>query len=612
MSTGEDQSFLARWGQRIMAGVLSLGTLLLLTMTLSDYGMVWDEGFTVEREERLLEWFARVTGDRTVENRAWTPTLSKLESRSSYLKRAGASSRSPWSRESLRFYWQFAREEPNGHPPFYALLGLAGWAVGHHALPPPASYRLGPAVLFSVTIGALYWFVARRYGNTGGLMAASGLLSMPRVFAHAHLASYDVPTLCLWFLATLAFHQAVARAPGEGRPWAWTIAFGLAWGCAMATKLTGWFIPVPLIVWVVLYRDLRGVRTLALGGVVAAVVLYAQIPTWWANPFRGLEEFFRSNLTRQNLAPIPTLFLGRIYRFSLPWYNTLVWTAIVVPPLTLVLSLIGAGQVVFDRLRDRVGTLLLGCWVFMLLLRALPNAPGHDGARLFLPAFIYQAGLAGLGLTTVGAWLRRMVPPRIARWLTAGALGVAISAGAWSTWLSHPLQLSYYNALIGGLSGASKAGMEPTYYWDALTPDLRDWLNTNTQPGDSVSFVFPAVTFEYLHRWGLLEPYPLATRDQLPRWFIVMNRPGHLQFVPKSLGQYLLDHGDPVLVETLNTAPNVPLISIFRGEDMAEAARIVSSILSSVLKRPEQPAGPQNSASEAETAPAESSTRGPH
>ena len=46
------------------------------------------------------------------------------------------------------------------------------------------------------------------------------------------------------------------------------------------------------------------------------------------------------------------------------------------------------------------------------------------------------------------------------------------------------MQLSYYNALIGGLSGAARAGMEPTYYWDAVTPEVRDWLNAHTEAGD--------------------------------------------------------------------------------------------------------------------------------
>lgn len=565
-------------GNRLIAALIAAATLVLLVATLNDYGMAWDEGFTVEREERLQEWFARVLGRPDHRNRAWSPTYSKLERRSDYLRSAGAAADSPWSRESLRFYWQFAREEPSGHPPFYALLGLAGWVVSQPFMAPPGSYRFGPAFLFAVTVGVVYLTMARSYGRAAGGMAALGLLTMPRLFAHAHLASYDVPTLCLWFLAVAAFLRAcepTATATGEkeARAWPWTIAFGVAWGCAMATKLTGWFLPFPLIAWALVYRDWRAARTLAIGGLVAILVLYAQIPTWWAEPLSGVQRFLKANLTRQELAPLPTLFLGQVYPFSLPWYNSLFWTAIVVPPLTLGLACLGIGRVLGGRFRDRLGTLLLANWVFLIVLRALPNAPGHDGARLFLPAFVFLACLAGLGLAWVGDGLRKVAGRRLGGALAALVLGIALASGAWSTWRYHPLQLSYYNSLIGGLSGASKAGMEPTYYWDALTPDVRDWINAHSEPGDSVALVFPAVTFEYLHRWGLLRPNPVATVADAPRWFVVMNRPGLLS-IPQTLGQALLDHSEPVFVKRLDEAPEVPLIAIYSGQE-AFAAELI-------------------------------------
>ena len=36
---------------------------------------------------------------------------------------------------------------------------------------------------------------------------------------------------------------------------------------------------------------------------------------------------------------------------------------------------------------EPIGPLIAGHWVFLMLLRALPHTPGHDGVRLFLPAF---------------------------------------------------------------------------------------------------------------------------------------------------------------------------------------------------------------------------------
>ncbi len=558
----------------VMPWAIALGTLALLTWTLGDYGMAWDEGFVVERVDRLREWSGRVAGDSSPGGRAWAPATSNLRRRADYLAAAGPSAASPWSRESLRFFWPFAREEPDGHPPFYALLSLAGWAVAHHFLPPPASYRFGPAALCALTTGVIYAFMARRYGGLAGWTAALGLAAMPRVFAHEHLATTDAATLCGWTLAVVAFLGAAGPSPGRR---AWTVAFGVAWGCAAATKLPGWLVPAPLLAWSLLYRDRRGLLALALGAPIAGLILYALIPTWWADPIRGVEVFLRSNLSRESRSPIPTLFFGRVYPFALPWYNTLAWTAIVTPPATLALALVGAARVILGRLRDRQGALILGCWAFFLLLRGLPGAPGHDGERQFLPAFAFLACLAGSGLAATADAVARLAPPRLARPSAVALLVLALGPAARETWRYHPLELSYYNIFIGGPAGAARAGMEPTYYWDALTPRALAWINARTDPGRSVMFAYPIPTFDYLHRWGLLRPPPHPDRDHPPRWYIVQNRPGILRTYGNcALADHLIRHARPAYAETLADAPGVPLLAVFAIEDAAEAERAMA------------------------------------
>jgi hypothetical protein len=557
------------WLEAALSAALSVAVLLLLTVTLSDYGLAWDEAFTIERVDRLHEWFCWAGGDTDTSKRAWSPVSSNLEPRPANFERLGPGSGSPWGREALSFFWPFAREEPNGHPPFYALLSLAGLALTQNILPPPACYRIGAASLFALTVGAVFLFMVRHFGRAAGLVAALGLLTMPRVFAHAHLASYDIPSLCLWFLAVAAFYRASAAAPGA---WLWAIAFGVAWGCAAATKLTGWFLPIPLAAWVAVHRDRRAARSLLLGAGVAALVLYLLIPPWWEGPIGSVQVFLRSNLGRQARSPIPTLFLGTVYPYALPWYNTLVWTAIVVPPATLALALLGISRVFAGRLRDRAGSLVFLCWAFLMVLRALPRAPGHDGERQFLPAFVFLACLAGVGVTAIKALASRVSSPSLARPLSAAVVACAVSAGAWSTWQFHPLQLSYYNAMIGGLGGASRSGMEPTFYWDALTPDVRDWINRHTETDRSVMFVYPLVPFEYLHHWGLLSPTPLPDRGHPPQWYLVQNRPGTLKsYPPLKLAAYLLAHVRPVFAKASSTAPDVPLVAIYAIEDAIRA-----------------------------------------
>jgi hypothetical protein len=544
------------------AGLAAL-VLVVMSATLGDLGFTWDEGYTVERVDRLREWFHQVAGDDSPEVRAWTPPTSKLGARP-------GGTAGPWNPEVLRFCWPFAREEPNGHPPFYALLSLAGLETFGRFLPPPASYRFGPACLFALTLGAVYAFMAGEYGRVAGLVSALGLGTMPRVFAHAHLASYDVPTLGLWFLAVATFRRAVA-AEGRGPGLAWSAAFGLAWGCAMATKLTGWFLPIPLIAWALVYRDRRAALVLAAGASVAALVLFALIPTWWSDPIGGLATFLHSNLGREVRSPIPTLFFGRVYGFALPWWNTLAWTAIVVPPATLALGLAGIGRVVLGRFRDRPGSLLLACWAFLMALRALPNAPGHDGERQFLPAFVFLACLAGIG----SAWLAdRLAGSKALRVAALGLVGSALLAGAWSTWRFHPVQLAYYNILIGGPAGAARAGLEPTFYWDAFTPEAREWVNQNTPLDRSVMIADEIPSFDYLHHWGLLRPSHEPSLKLPPRWFLLQNRPGILRSYPRQANTaFILDHATPRHATTAPGSPSVPLVGIYDIEDAASVER---------------------------------------
>ena len=36
------------------------------------------------------------------------------------------------------------------------------------------------------------------------------------------------------------------------------VAFGMVLGCAAATKFTGWFLPLPFLIWSCLYRSRQG------------------------------------------------------------------------------------------------------------------------------------------------------------------------------------------------------------------------------------------------------------------------------------------------------------------------------------------------------------------
>ena len=513
------------WTLRLWAIGLIVVSAVLMFATEPRLSIVWDEGYTLGREARVRLWF-RALRDPSAFAKSWTPPTRELVQPDSILLDAPRSDQIDtraklFAPNVLAWFWPFAREEPHGHPPFYALLGLVGDFVAP-GLPDLPRARVGPILAFSLLSGAIFLFLAKRWGWCAGFAGAGSWLLQPNLFAHAHYAAYDAPLTCLWVAAILAFAKAIEPVgPAMRRPRiAWALLFGVLCGWAADTKLTGWFLPIPFLVWAAIYRDRKAFQTLLIGGLVGVLTLYAFNPGWWAAPIGGVDRFLRSNLTRGKTIVIEVMFLGKVYKTpneSLPVYNTLLWTLFVTPVGLLALALVGAWRSLRLAKSEPFGLLVLGHWVFLLLLRSLPKTPGHDGVRLFLPAFGMLALSAGLGAAEV---VRRW--PKSGRWVIGGIL----AAAGVSLALSMPVPLSYYSPMVGGLRGATKLGMEPTYYWDALNDDALNWLNAHTPPGGKVRFATYPSSWLYLKDSGRLKPGILPSDLGTWTWYVVQNRPG--------------------------------------------------------------------------------------
>jgi 4-amino-4-deoxy-L-arabinose transferase-like glycosyltransferase len=517
---------------RVEAHLIALGVSLLtawlMLSTEPRMAIQWDEGYTLGREEALRDWFRALADpprfaagwhrppleDELVQRplRSAPPRREQLDSRSKLL----------FDRDVLAWFWPFAREEPHGHPPFYALIGLAGDVLAP-SWPELSRARLGPILLFSLTAGAIFAFLATRWGYWAASLAAGSWVLQPNLFAHGHYASYDGVLTSLWALSIIAFASAIEEGAGlapRTRRFTFTVSFGLVLGCAAATKFTGWFLPLPFLAWSVLYRSRRGFITLAAGLVICGFMVFALQPSWWSEPVVALMRFVDSNLNRGRTIPIKVQFLGTIYdspNESLPWYNTLVWTIMVTPVGFLVIAGMGIAVASRNWRKESLGVLLTGHWLFLIILRALPHTPGHDGVRLFLPAFGVVALLGGLG----ARWLANYS----GRWSKV-AIGAALTEGVVSIAMMMPVPLSYFSPIVGGLPGATKLGMEPTYYWDALSPEARRWLADHTLPGRTFSFRGWATSWLYLRRTGDL-PRQLAPIDAgSVQWVVIQNRPG--------------------------------------------------------------------------------------
>jgi hypothetical protein len=550
--------------------IVGLSTLALELATEPYLAIVWDEGYSLGREARLRAWFSALRDPPGFAGR-WTPPPHAEE----LVQQEGTPVPPPHRMDSrakllfdpgvLDYFWPFAREEPHGHPPFYALLGLLGDLLAPTWQDLPRA-RLGPMLLFSITGGLLFGFVSKRWGPLAGMGSGAAWVFQPNLFGHSHYATYDAVLTALWVLAIIAFAATVLvtrREQGQQREirgWLPALAFGIIVGCALATKLTGWFLPLPFLAWSLWCRSRRGVLTLAISLPLAVGMLVLLNPPWWTDPITGMVRFLRSNLTRGETIPIPVQFLRVVYdtpRQSLPWFNTLIWTVLVTPVGFLLLAVAGIVRAIRRRSKERLGLLIVAHWLLLIGLRALPHTPGHDGVRLFLPAFGALSMLVGLGSRELLDWLgphARM------------AVAAAILEGLLSVLLFLPVPLSYFSPLVGGLPGASRLGMEPTYYWDGLSAEARAWLRNNTTPGQTISFETFPTSWLYLRRLGELPRRIEPVDSGQPVWFVLQNRPGAWSPAYRKLAEV----GHPALVVRKF---GVPLVWIFPRAELEEVIR---------------------------------------
>jgi hypothetical protein len=229
--------------------------------------------------------------------------------------------------------------------------------------------------------------------------------------------------------------------------------------------------------------------------------------------------------------------------------------------------------------RTRFSGLVVLSTLVLLVIRAIPGTPPHDGVRLFVPAFPFLALIAGIGMAQLWQWNGETLPGKKRsgkRWIGRLVVVLVIVVCTGNLVYYAPQWLSFYNAFIGGVHGASRKGFEPTYYWDALDAEVIATLNASTAENEKVCFT-PAKsskTFDLVRAWDGLQP---AFRSEAPgeyRWYVFQCRPSGLTKVDR----ILLRDFEPASVKSV-TQPSLfafqhiqtPVLYVFSYDDYLAA-----------------------------------------
>jgi len=418
-------------------------------------GVTWDEPYSIASSELYIDWYL--------------DCAERFDS------------------EKIKEYWAPNRE----HPPLAkTMMGFVrkvpAALAGIRGNVPPS--RLSTAIFFTALQVSLFLIVAGGAGAAAGAASCLCLLLMPRVFGHAHLAVLDVPLACMWLWTTLAFVLGINSRR-------WSIATGVIFGLALLTKFDAVLIPIPLVIWGLIYHPRKIRQNLFSMAVIGQIVFFIGWPWLWDDTWQRLKYYVMDKLARVDTDEwiVQSYYFGKVYadRYP-PWHYPIVMTLITIPVGILAAIAAGAVQSIRDaRLKPFYGLVLISTGSILGLV-SLPFTPKYDGVRLFLSLFPFLAMLGGVGC--VWAWkmmwssLSRLLihwqaeslpHKKLAMWSAIAVVAAFFASQAVGICLMHPCELGYYNLLVGGPQGAGKLGMEPTYWGDSVTWEAFDWLRAD-------------------------------------------------------------------------------------------------------------------------------------
>lgn len=453
-----------------------------------------------------LAWLAAAQGITWDEARDYMPWVERFGAWARAVFTDGAAA---WSRERL----DAGLTGADRHPHLFKLLGWLSATLLPDAVPFTVRCRLGPAALTAGTLAFALYRLSGRYGWLPAWAALLAVVGQPRLLAHGSFLATDMPVTCFFVLGLFASVEADRR--GADLALLHAAIIGAIW-----TKFTGFGLPGVLLLGCLL----TGRRRL-LGHVAAASAIGVALAALSFPPWRFVEAV---TLVRDHAhsRPFGVYFLGEWYAGRPPWY----WLPVmllVVPPVGVVATiLLGVPALARRTWRERdplLVHLLVACAAFGALF-FLPFTPRHDGIRqaTYLFTLLGLSGGLGLGLG-VRAWLARSD-------LRPGARRVAVVAGVLLpatglrvAWVERPLLLSTFSEAVGGLRGAYlDLRLEPTYWADAVTPQVRRDLDALLPPGARLCMPMPPEYPFRLRSLGLLRDDVTPCHDG--EYLLLLNR----------------------------------------------------------------------------------------
>ena len=349
--------------------------------------------------------------------------------------------------------------------------------------------RWSSAFVFGIQLLLIGLVANRWYGPVAGISSMLALLFMPRVFGHAHIASLET-MMNLTYSATV-LSIASSWKPEEKISWKQILIPGVLLALALLTKIQGVLIPIPVGIWAFYYWRKKAFQPVILWGLLGVFVFFLLWPWLWLDPIEHFKEYLGRTTDRVHLK---NWYWGQVWNDTdVPFHYSFIMFLVTIP-----VGLIGLGITSLfwkkqNVIQDPKKLLLVLCAFFPFVIFAKKGTAVYDGVRLFLVAYPLWAVLAGEGASRIYSVLET----RFSKMISTGIITIFLLSQSVGNFSMSPCYLSYYNLLVGGLSGAEKFGFEVTYWGDSLTKDFLEEV-VEAVPENSEISCFPVLHMKQL------------------------------------------------------------------------------------------------------------------
>lgn len=486
--------------------------LVLGLVTLSDYGVNWDEPFHFMRGQAYLHYYSsggekdygslppypRINtncfgdNDTTCLNSPAGPTDRENYTGKNLVYEESIKQLYPKEATRWRSYYQHDTynfneiiKTENGHPAlgdimsafsnyiFYQKLHVLGDIESHHLFEVFTSFL----IVLGISI-----IVYSELGTLPAIVSSFALASYPLFFAESHFNIKDPPEAAFFGLTIIFFYFGIIK-----NKWQYLTLSSIFAAFAVGTKFNAFFIAPILGLWFIYYLAIcvwnknkikLPIFSLLLYPFVVIFIFYITWPYLWDNPlhnFLNIVQFYKQIGTGTPVEMSEYLYLG---------WNTypIIWIFYTTPIPILILSVIGFFVSIYTVvMKKNHFSLLVILWFAIPIIRSsFPNSSIYGGVRQLMEFLPAMAILAGIG-TYFFFRIKKL------RLLISCAIFLGLLFTTWEMVKIHPNQNVYFNQLIGGLSGAKdkKIPYWGNSYGNAYQQGV-EWLNKNAEPNAKV------------------------------------------------------------------------------------------------------------------------------